>query len=510
MTYRYLVPLLALSLLMALPAPRAAQEPPAAEPVAPTAVAPWVELHRIRVVNRKDGAIQVSTDAGATWSLIGRVVAPATTAAEGYLAMNYADPGTVSATAVHGLRLRISGDDPTLHSPLTLAINPREYRGAINKGYGGHRAGSAGIYTDIPAGTSLFRNLAPYVGNPLFRQTDDQRLLPLPRSFRPRGEGETLVIVVQRPRAALVEVVFENRAGGAVTGRFSDGTTREITRVVQPVKGVGRFDGTAYTGVGRINTAHSGVVTVSTAPVDAALPEGEGKERRGGFQISPAWHNARTEEAGAPMVMTLGTPGPRRRELEGNPPLFRDMIPLANGEGARVDVAIDGGAWEPMPSLVGAKLDAFTGPGLTRVWKARGGKRAATRGVTAFRLHIPLLTPGRSRAAATTAAAQYQTARLAAARAGRLPLVTGTLTINANPTNAAGVVFVRFSVEGAAKGFTNRAPFTLSWDTTRVPNGEYLVEAEAIDGNGRVLATTRRLVYVQNGPAPVRPGVAER
>ena len=50
----------------------------------------WVELHRLRIVNAKDGAIQVSTDAGQTWRLVGRVNAPATTVAEGYLAANYA------------------------------------------------------------------------------------------------------------------------------------------------------------------------------------------------------------------------------------------------------------------------------------------------------------------------------------------------------------------------------------------------------------------------------------
>src|SRR5689334_11468542 len=49
-----------------------------------------IELHRLRIVNRTDGAIQVSTDHGATWQLIGRVVAPARTCAEGYIAAQYA------------------------------------------------------------------------------------------------------------------------------------------------------------------------------------------------------------------------------------------------------------------------------------------------------------------------------------------------------------------------------------------------------------------------------------
>ncbi len=469
----------------------------------------WVELHRLRFVNQKDGAIQVSTDQGVTWRLLGRVSAPATTVAEGYLAANYADPGTVSATSVHGHRIRVGGINPALHSPLLLAINPREYGGPVNKGYGGHRAGAAGIVTDIPAGKSVFRNLAPLVGNPIYVEGASGRLLPLPETFRPEGKGEALVIVVRRPRNPLVEVVFENRSGGAVTGRFADGATRRLTTVTKPVIGTGRFDGTSYTGVGRINTAHTGVITVGTAPNNAPLPEGQGSERRGGFQITPAWHNARTEEAGAPITMIVGQPGgERKRDLEGLPPLYRDMIGLASPDGGAgptegiVEVSVDGGKWEPMPTLVGLQLNSFTGPGLTRAWKAQKKKRTARQGVTAFRLRLPTLTREDSDRVAVLVADAYNKSRLSAARAGRLPLVTGQLTINANPTDAKNVSFVRILVEGVPKGVTNRPPFTLSWDTTYVPDGEYLVEAEALDASGGVITSTRRLVFVHNRVAP--------
>ena len=66
-----------------------------------------VETHRIRIVNSVDGAIQVSGDKGKTWHLIGRVTAPATQSLMGYSASGYAQPGTVAATAVHGLRIRV-------------------------------------------------------------------------------------------------------------------------------------------------------------------------------------------------------------------------------------------------------------------------------------------------------------------------------------------------------------------------------------------------------------------
>jgi hypothetical protein len=83
-----------------------------------------------------------------------------------------------------------------------------------------------------------------------------------------------------------------------------------------------------------------------------------------------------------------------------------------------------------------------------------------------------------------------------------MPIVQGTLNVNANPTDPTRVAFVRFSVEGMARGFTNRAPFTVPWNTTRVPDGEYLIEAEALDEGGQILATTRRRVFVMNRPAP--------
>ena len=252
------------------------------------------ELHRLRIVNQREGAISVSLDKGRTWKLIGRVLRPARTATEGYIAAQYAPPATVAATAVHGLRVCIGGRDRYLRAPLVIGIEPAEYStDAIrsgkrpNKGFGGYIAGSAGIFTDIPAGTSLFRELAPYVGNPVYLETATHRLYTIKENFLPVGEGETFVIPVLAPKNPLVSVVLENKAGGAVTATFADGSTRAITTVVKPVLGVGRFDGTAFTGVGGINTAHTGVITVSTAPVDVSRPEGTGKEQRGGFQISP-------------------------------------------------------------------------------------------------------------------------------------------------------------------------------------------------------------------------------
>jgi|GEM_PF-141209 hypothetical protein len=470
-----------------------------------------IELHRIRIVNRNEGAIQVSLDTGKTWETVGRVVAPAIRTAPGYKAVEYAPQGTIAATAVHGLRIRVGGDDPNENSPTIIGVEPAEYasRAVIdgkrpNKGFGGYISGAAGIFTDIPAGRSIFRGLAPLPGNPVFLETVTGRLTLLPDSFAPTGTGEVFVIVVQAPKNPLVALTIENKSGGMVEARFADGMVRQVTGVIRPVKGIGRFDGTAYTGVGKINTAHTGVVTVATVPEDRTRPEGVGKEQRGGFQICPEWHNSRTEEFGAPQVLTVGSPGARRREQEGLPPLFRDTISL-DSEGAKVEVSIDEGPWEPMPILTGLRPTAFTGPGLTAIWQEQGIKRKAVQGVTAFRIILPSPTPERSASGLLAAASAYRKLRLLAAQGGRLPIVNGRLTINANPSNSANVSMVRFSVEGMPRGFTNIPPFTITWDTTKVPDGEYLIEAEALDPSGATIATSRRRVYVLNNEPAESP-----
>ncbi len=484
-----------------------AQEPTPATPDPLATPAGYVETHRLRIVNRVNGAISVSTDGGKNWQLIGRVLVPATTVVQGYIAAEYADPGTVAAVAVHGHRIRVSPPDASLHAPLILSLDPKEYSGkAPNTGYGGHRPGSAGIFTNIGAGMTLFRELAPHVGNPVLRENPDTgKATLLSDRFSPNGAGEVILIPVRVPTDALTEVIFPNTSGGFVKATFASGATRDLLQVVKTVRGVGRFDGTAYTGVGRLNTAHTGVITVCTAPVDGTLPEGVGKERRGGFQISPAWHNARCEEAGAPMVMTLGEVGvPRRKDAEGTAPLFRDAVSLGEVSGkedAIVDVSIDGGDWEPMPVITGLRLDAFTGPGLTKIWRERGGKRVAKQGVTAFRLRLATPTPARAEVAARRAVEKYVADRRGAVKRGELSAVSGVITVEANAGGSRAVAWARLLVEGKPKGFTNAAPFTFSWDTRGVPDGEYLLETETLDAGGAIVATAQRRVFVANSPS---------
>ena len=462
----------------------------------------YTEIHRIRIVNRTDGAIQISTDKGKTWYLVGRVLYPAQGVIEGYIAAEYAPQGSVAAIAVHGIHLRVSEKDPTLHAPLVISIQPKEYESVRRtqkriSGFGGVVPGLAGIVTDIPAGTSLFRELSPLVGDTVFVEDFVNNPVPLSSDFRPKGIGETFIIPVYRAVRQLTMVTLHNIRGGKVQGTFSDGTSDELTTVVEPVRGIGRFDGTAYTGVGRINTAHTGVITVCTAPFDSSRPEGVGEEQRGGFQISPVWHNSRTQEFGAPMMMTLGKLGPRVKDLEGKAPLFRDMICLAT-YGPVVDIQIDNGAWEIMPTLRGKKDDAFTAKGLNDYFRQLGEDRKIVQGATAFRFRFPLLTPESSRLALERAAGVYLQKRWDLAKNNGFPIVNGSFTVSANPKAVVGVSFVRLRVDGVLKGLSNAAPFNLTWDTRRVPDGDYVLETEAVNENGEVLATTQRRIFVAN------------
>ena len=471
--------LFAVLLLLAALCPLAAHEtPPTFAPFA------QIESHRIRVVNAVDGAIQVSADKGRTWHLVGRVTAPATQSLMGYSASGYAQPGTVAATAVHGLRIRVG--DITTPDPLLVNILPREFAQTPNL-FGGQVSGLSGIYTNISAGTGIFRELSPLVGNPVFLErgiTGD--LVPLPLNYVPRV-GDILQIIVLQPVNPLKEVFFDNVAGGEVAATYADGTKQLLTHVVKPLVGVGRYDGTAYTGVGAINTNHDGVITVGTAPVSASpLLEGIGEERRGGFQIQPAYHNAQGDGAGAPSVLVIGSrKKPPAPEMEGTPPLFQGYFDLAGNSDQprhswRTEVQRRHGPWQPMPTVIGAQTLALADVTALRLVRDEPGDAS-------WRL-----------AQIKIAEHDYSLLALADARAGKTPIQRGQITFSAD-TPDRRTAFVAFYVDGELKGITNNAPYSFNWNTTQVPDGEYVIEAQSQDAGNQMLSSTHTKIWVDNG-----------
>jgi len=448
---------------------------------------PATEVYRIRVENQIGGLIQVSVDGGRAYSTVGRVKIAANARTIGFAASSYIPNGTVAATAVHGIRIKTGQFTERVvgkaQKPLMFSLTPAEFS-EIPKGYGGHLARSSGILTDIYSGHAIFRNLSPYVGNPVFIERK-QSLAPLPEDYTP-VIGDTLVIVVKRPDGMPAEIEFENRSGGNVTARYPDGSSEVIAQVDRPVQGVGRYDGTSFTGVGAVNTNHGGVLTVSTAPVcPPGSHEGGSVETRGGFMVQPYYHVSEQRE-GAVQVMVIGPKDKSKPVLEGTPPLFGGFINLADFPARpdcsyRAQVRIDDGDWEKVPKIVGKVNDAFTAAYLKSRFKGRNVKK----GVTAIRLLFPKYDAGLIASDLKREADAY-TAR--AISSGVKPQ-GGTICISPKK-QFSGIM--SFMVDGRAVYSTSDQRCTFPWDSTGYANGFHTVDM-VIDDDG-IIESTQVLV----------------
>lgn len=447
------------------------------------------ELYRIQVLNRVGGPISVSADSGRTFVQVGRVQRPATRSAPGYLASVYAAHGTVAATAVHGIRIRVSDTGSVPGRPQVISILPREFAESP-KGFGGHVAGASGICTDIPTGKAIFRNLSPFVGNPVFLQVTD-RLITLPNGYIPQ-EGDTLVILVQIPSRYPREIILENKAGGLIQAVYPDGT-ETIARVERAVRGIGRFDATGYTGVGRINTNHTGVITISTAPIADGAKDGSAGETRGGFMIQPSRH-AKTspEEAQILVAAPVSKDAPW---LEGAPPLFSSCIgpaydPASEENSFRVDIRTSKSDWRRLPPLVGKRDDALTNlPGV-------GGS------VTHIRIAFPKFSEDWIEAQLKACREAYVSSALEQARKKGAMVVSDVLTLVLNAEGLAGVRLVNLYVDGELRGTSNSPPYTFPLSAAKLPAGEHVAELRAVDEHGKVLKRLQRIFIVQGPEGP--------
>lgn len=451
---------------------------------------PTAEAWRIMIDNSAHGAIGVSIDGGKMWNIVGRVTQPAKCSLPGYLAAEYAPIGCVAASAVHGIRIRVG--DSTNTYPTMFNIVPTEFAQTPNF-YGGHISGDSGIYTDIPAGDSIFREFAPYVGSQVLVKTPNSFFQPSPANYSPTP-GDIIEIVVRRPIDPLREVVIENVVGGDVTVTYASGKKAVVTHVVQPVQGIGRFDGCSYTGVGAINTNHTCVITVSTAPITKAR-ELEGtavNEKRGGFQIVPSFHNNQTEEHGAPQMLIIGTKDSKGPELEGTPPLFYGYFDLASDPSepkhswvCQVRTAASTN-WEPMPELIGDQPDSLRKLGVIafRISRSSGQEDVYW---TRHRVDVDRT--------------DYTTRRMKLANAGHDMIARGIIHFNEDnglPIPLIGAAFAQYCVDGEVFDVTNNKPFDWDWDTARVADGEHVIEGRALDGEGNVLAVRRAIYWVDN------------
>ena len=303
------------------------------------------ELYRIQIANQPDGEIKISYNQGSEWQTIGRVVKNSSEVSNaGFAASAYGEPGAVVATAVNAIHVKIrqEGDNPVLFS-----ILPQEMSSPLLRP-DSYFSDNSSIFTDIPAGTGIFGGgQSPFVGNLIYLGAE-----PLPHDYQPRS-GDVLTIVVERPEKRAAQIIIENKKDGRVLLKELNGQVTQIAVVEQPVQGTGRFGGTHYADVGRIRANHPGVICISTSP------EGE----IGGFQIVPSYHASKlgyTVGAQWLVVSSYLT----KDLIEGKEPLFGHYIqPVYNRDNWRnnylVDVQINGGEWQPMPTITGLTFDTL-------------------------------------------------------------------------------------------------------------------------------------------------------
>jgi hypothetical protein len=277
-----------------------------------------MELHRVRLINEAGGAIEGSRDGGASWIRLGTVLQPVEQINDnGYTASAWAVDGHVAATAVNAIHIKVGLSSQGRGRIFSLL--PRDMF-APPTGYSSYLHPQSSIYTDIPSGGSLFGDgFAPVVGSKVFYLSgatgDEGRLLPA-AGYVP-ARGDRLMIVTELPELWPREMLFENREGGSVTMIFADGSSRAVATVVRPVHGVGRFQGSAFTGGGRIRANHCGVICVSTSAMGDL----------GGFQIVPLEHSNSAEMRGAWSKTQWMIVAPLDdNPLEGRAPLFSSYI----------------------------------------------------------------------------------------------------------------------------------------------------------------------------------------
>ncbi len=338
------------------------------------------EILRLRVVNEAGGAVEASRDGGLSWRRLGTVLRYTEQVnTRGYTASKWVPPGHVAATAVNAIHIS-AGYNAEEDRGVVFSLLPREFL-TPQKDSKSFLSPTSSIYTDLAAGEGIFGGGdAPFVGNPVYVETSGS-LTPLPPGYTPR-QGDILVIIVLRPEPYPLAAEFDNRPGGEVTLVYPDGSHKMLGWVIRPVAGIGRFEGSLYTGIGRLRANHAGVVDISTSP-EGFL---------GAFQVIPVGH-ALSPEMGLAWTRTqwmiVGPVEEQSLLWEGLRPLFwQHLRPdylatdlyAPDWEArllARFLVDVEAGdGWRPMPCLrlaadPTAPLPAWAEGALSQVTRVR-------------------------------------------------------------------------------------------------------------------------------------------
>ena len=316
------------------------------------------EIYRIKIENKQDGTVSVKEIGSPTWEIAGRVIYPCHNVNnKGFTATKWATVGAVCASAVNAIHIK-TGDNTPEDRGIVFSIvpkdmlNPPEY-------YNSFLSPDSSIYTDIPAGESIFGGgFSPFVGNPVSYIDLKGEPHPVRSGYVPKI-GETIIIKTLEPLIFPTAIIFENRFGGKVTVDYGGEKKVVVGEVLKPVGGIGRFSGTQFIGSGRIRANHTGVIDISTSPLG----------KTGGFQIIPSAHGMSPEMSNARLLtqwMVVGPTSISGVSLEGHMPLFSNYLQprfmpmdldsprFIDDLLARfiVDVRLEGSdEWQPMPRL---------------------------------------------------------------------------------------------------------------------------------------------------------------
>lgn len=312
-----------------------------------------IPLYKITIPMETGKDVTVTTSDGTIYH-VGQVFAlPQTTRWPSYTASAWGTPGEVCASAVNALHMLVSIEK---EKGRTLSIIPSETI-APAAGPG------ASIVISSEAGTGIFGAWAPPVGSKITvvkKATGPDA--PLSAKNLP-VRGDTLLIsVLEKDFGYVTEI--ENRPGGRVILWSKDGYSI-IARVIRPLGGTGRFEGTMFQKTGALRANHCGVIDFSSSQ----------RGKIGGFQIIPWDHALFSKEMQGSWDMTqwmIIGPTDGKSMMGGKPPLFKEVLVPGPADGEKLWdiwstygrrslllVRKNGGAWQRLPDVDGRNDNAL-------------------------------------------------------------------------------------------------------------------------------------------------------
>ncbi len=276
----------------------------------------------------------------------------------------------------------------------------------------------------------------------------------------------------------------------------TDTTSREVYRLRIQNARFGRVEvsvdgGEHFLLIGRV------LQPATVAAPDRSVLQPGSVVRSGTFGIafgSNAGEIIRVLPSPAPNSRTKSSPSELVTDIKQGTGIFCDLGPRA-GSAALQEMA--GGSWRSFPDGYTPSEDDVFG------FLATPASTVATRAPDAADLDRPAET----RKLFVTASERYTTLAMTRTKAAKRPIVSGLVHLTAKLPSGEPepITAVTYSIDGDIVSAQNLFPSIYMWNTTRVANGEHVVEVRALNRFATVVTRVRRLVLVDNPPAHVAP-----